>query len=86
MKAEEIVGRGILFCLNTNSLEVPEALTQTVLYQYSDDLNEDVPLEWVESRIIQLYKGDVPDEVEDWLDSLDKPYEPVEEDEVVQDL
>lgn len=84
MKAEEIVGRGIAFCLNTDSLEVADALTCTILYNHSDDLEEDVPLEVVESSMIELYEGDVPDEVEDWLDSLDEHWEPGEE--VVQDL
>ncbi len=84
MKAEEIVGRGILFCLSIDSAEIADALTRTILYNHSEDLNEDVPLEVVESSMIELYKGDVPDEVEDWLESLDEPLQPREE--VVQDL
>lgn len=85
MIAAEIVGRGVAFDLNNDDFPVIlEALTNTLLYHHSDDLEEDVPLERVESDMIELFKGDVPQSVEDFLDSLDEPW--IEATEVELDL
>jgi hypothetical protein len=79
MRAAEIVGRGVAFCLNNEQGEVLEALTRTILYNHAEDLDEDVPLEAVEEMLITLYDGDVPDIVEDYIDSLDEKWTPITE-------
>lgn len=84
MRAAEIVGRGVAFDLESENPEVLEALTRTVLYHYTEDLDTDLPLEWVESQFIELYEGYVPTEIDRFLDSLDDPWSP--EDEIVMDI
>ena len=84
MKAAEIVGRGLSFCLETGTGEVAEALTCTILYNHAEDLEEDIPLESVETAFVTYYNGEVPQEVEDWLEGLDEPWSP--ESEVALDI
>ena len=86
MEVQEVIGRAIAHGINSESDLVILALSETLLYHHTENLEDDIPLERVESDLIEFFEGDLPEELDLWLDSLDDEWNPDESEHILQDL
>ena len=86
MQVQEVIGRAVAHMLEHGDDIALMVLGETLIYHHAFALEEDIPLERVESDLIEYFEGDLPEVLDKWIDSLDDEWNPDTAEHIIQDL